>query len=92
MPFAFTDLYNAAEVALWFVLGIGFLIGAIYRKGHPRVMAILSGLIFLAFSASDLIEIQTGAWWRPWWLLAWKGGCVAGLIVLYVIHVRKRIR
>jgi hypothetical protein len=37
----------------------------------------------IAFGVSDVIEIQTGAWWRPWWLLVWKGLCIAVLVSLF---------
>jgi hypothetical protein len=43
---------------------------------------------FVLFGASDLIEVRTGAWWRPWWLLAWKAACVFALIVLLVGYYR----
>jgi hypothetical protein len=32
------------------------------------------------FGISDLIEIFTGAWWRPWPLLMLKGCCLAGFL------------
>ena len=34
------------------------------------------------FGLSDIVEIQTGAWWQPWWLLVWKGACISGLVLL----------
>lgn len=30
----------------------------------------------MAFGVSDIIELQTGAWWRPWWLLLLKAACL----------------
>ncbi|MCA8992114.1 MAG: hypothetical protein KDA88_09055 [Planctomycetaceae bacterium] len=38
-----------------------------------RILAIA----FLLFSVSDVIEIQTGAWWKPIWLMLLKGSCIA---------------
>ena len=40
---------------------------------------------FFAFGISDFVEIHTGAWYRPWWLLAWKATCVAGFPVVFDI-------
>gem|GEM_PF-3089523 len=41
--------------------------------------------VFLAlFGVSDFVEVHTGAWWRPWWLLAWKGDCIFALAGIYV--------
>ncbi|MBE7458640.1 MAG: hypothetical protein KJ057_17160 [Phycisphaerae bacterium] len=41
-------------------------------------------MTFLAFGASDVVEADTGAWWRPWWLLAWKAACLAVLLTLLI--------
>jgi hypothetical protein len=40
------------------------------------------------FGLSDLVESQTGAWWTPWWLFAWKALCVLGLLACGVALVR----
>jgi hypothetical protein len=43
-------------------------------------------LLFAFFGLSDLVEVTTGAWWRPWWLLAWKAACLLGLIAIGLHH------
>jgi hypothetical protein len=49
-------------------------------------------LAFVLFGISDLIEIRTGAWWRPTWLLVWKGICLIAIAwMLFDIWRRKRI-
>lgn len=56
-------------------------------------MRSLCGLLasaFLAFGLSDIIESQTGAWWRPWWLLVLKGGCICAF--LYGAWAYRRIK
>ena len=40
----------------------------------------VAAVLLIAFGISDLIEIQTGAWWRPPELLIFKGLCLVGLI------------
>ena len=66
---------NVAEAGLWLALAGVVLV---------RWRQITAAAVLLAFGASDLVETQTGAWWRPWWLLAWKVTCVAVLVVLLV--------
>jgi len=73
------DAYNAFEVALWTVLGV--VVAIRHRRSKSRlrrVAALATGLLFL-FAVSDVIEMQTGAWWRPWPLLVLKGACLVGL-------------
>jgi len=43
-----------------------------------RWIARLAGWLIL-FGVSDIIEVSTGAFWRPWWLLALKGTCLIGM-------------
>lgn len=46
-------------------------------------LCIYSIITFVVFGISDLIEAKTGAWWRPWPLLALKACCVVALILIY---------
>ncbi len=80
VPPMLVDAYNAFEVGLWTVLGLAIAI-RYRRSGAPlrRTSAIASGLLFL-FAISDVIEMQTGAWWRPWPLMVLKGFCLIGLV------------
>ncbi len=78
---------NLIEAILWMVISFCFLVSLV-RPGSRRAKSIAAGN-FLAFGASDLIEMQTGAWWRPWWLLVWKGACVAVMLTQFVCYVRR---
>lgn len=49
-------------------------------RGRYRNVARFAAGLFLLFAISDLLETQTGAWWNPWWLAVWKGGCLIGLL------------
>jgi len=47
-----------------------------------------AAFVFLAFGLSDLVETQTGAWWKPWWLFVWKALCVHAMLALFFLHRR----
>ena len=71
--------FNLVESLVWFSFGTALLVAALFRPPGFRY-GIVAGLAFLAFGASDLVEMQTGAWFRPWWLLLWKATCVTVLV------------
>ncbi len=78
----FVQSFNAIEAAWWIGLGV-FLASRPLRsdsKRHRRALA----SVLIVFGLTDVIEIQTGAWWRPWWLAALKFGCgfAIGILVL----------
>lgn len=74
--------FNLVEAAIWALFGV-ILLGAAARRRPGWRHAVVAGAAFLAFGASDLVEVRTGTWWRPWWLLAWKAGCVVVLAGTY---------
>jgi hypothetical protein len=74
------DAYNGFEAVLWTVLAV--VVAIRYRNsvaGLRRISAITSVLLVL-FSVSDVVEMSTGAWWRPPELLVLKGFCLVGLV------------
>ena len=81
---------NYVEAGLWFLTGIGFLVHAGWPRTTKRTMLIIAVVTVLAFGISDVVETQTGAWWRPWWLLAWKAACVFAFLVLLFRYARRR--
>lgn len=85
---------NLIEAGLWALIGLGLITSAIWRKQssvHKR-QSVIAGLTLLAFGLSDVVETQTGAWWRPWWLFAWKAGCVLTLMILLGLYLRDKRR
>ena len=84
-----SEVGNLIEAFLWLAVGAVFLF-ALIRPDHRRAK-ILAAVNFAAFGISDLVEMHTGAWWRPWWLLAWKAACVA-VMVLQLLHYSRRKR
>ena len=85
-----SEVGNLVEAFLWLAVGAVFLF-ALIRPGHRRAK-ILAAVNFAVFGISDLVEMRTGAWWRPWWLLAWKATCVAVMILQFVHYSRRKQR
>ena|SRR5687767_15542689 len=81
---------NWVEAALWIVMGIGFLAGALARSPLDRRRRCSLGLVLIAFGLSDIIEAETGAWYRPLGLLIWKGICVICLLTSAMLHLKGR--
>jgi len=80
--------FNLCEGLLW--IGVAMALAVAFHRTHQyRDYALAGGLIFLAFGISDFVELGTGAWYRPWWLLLWKAACVLSFIVVYA-RFRKR--
>ncbi len=71
-PLSFHAAFNCFEAGLWWVIAIGLVVGG--RVPQPWRWRL--PLAFAVFGVSDLIEVQTGAWWEPWWLLVMKAACV----------------
>ncbi len=82
-------LANYVEAGLWLVIALLLAAAAVRHRGVVRQRAAQAATVFAVFAGSDVVEAQTGAWWRPWWLLAWKAACVLVLIVLLVDYLRR---
>jgi hypothetical protein len=82
---------NYIEAGLWSAIAVGFLIQAIRLRRRDRRLCVIGFVAFLAFGGSDWVEAHTGAWWHPWWLLVWKGACIAVFLGLLVAYVRARV-
>lgn len=78
----FVTAFNAVEVVLWGTLSLAtFCLGHRIRGLTPATRVWL-GATFLAFSLSDVLEVKTGAWWRPPGLLVLKGTCLLCFAVI----------
>lgn len=78
---------NLVEGILWLVVASGFLVSLVRRD--QRLAKLIAACNFAAFGLSDFVEMGTGAWWRPWWLLVWKGLCVTLMLLQFVAYVRR---
>jgi hypothetical protein len=81
---------NYFEALIWFLFAIGFAVNAGKTSGKTRINRLITTLIFLLFGGSDIVEVQTGAWWSPWWLFVWKASCVLSMAILFWVYLRDR--
>jgi hypothetical protein len=77
----FEVLGNYLEALYWAALGV--LLAIFGRKPPFKPLALVGSALLIVFGASDAVEAQTGAWWRPWWLLLWKVLCLIALVWCY---------
>lgn len=83
----FVYLFNGFETVLWSLMS--FWVGTQAVKTPKRRGRLLLGAVtFAAFAGSEMVEMQTGAWWRPVWLMLWKGLCIVILTAVGVDHFR----
>jgi hypothetical protein len=80
------ELFNLVEGLWWIGLGVWLMSFAAISKCYKTALA----SILILFGISDFVEMATGAWWQPWWLLAWKGLCVAVGIILIILIFNER--
>jgi len=81
---------NYIEAFFWFCFAIGFAVNAGKTSGKTRINRLITTIIFLLFGGSDIVEVQTGAWWSPWWLFVWKASCVLSMAILFWVYLRDR--
>jgi hypothetical protein len=81
---------NYLEALIWFLFAIGFAVNAGKTSGTTIINRLITTLIFLLFGGSDIVEVQTGAWWSPWWLFVWKASCVVSMVILFWVYLRDR--
>ena len=77
--------WNRCEAALWFAFALLCALKAAWPRATRRSALAMLAAAFVVFGVSDLIEAETGAWWRPWWLAVMKGACLA----VFVAGIRK---
>ena len=84
--------FNALEAGLWVILAFALLAAARSLRGKERSVAYVAAVFLCFFGLSDVIEIYTGAWWRPPWLLAIKAVCVLVLLSCLACYLKCRNR
>ena len=77
---------NLIEGILWIAIGLCFTVALLRPK--RRRAKLIAAANFIVFGCSDFVEYQTGAWWRPWWLMLWKGTCVCIMAMQIIAHIR----
>lgn len=84
------EIANYIEAGLWISIGLVFAGFGTRRHGRRQRMCLIAAAAFLLFGVSDVIEVRTGAWWRPWPLLALKAACICVMLVLLRAYMRER--
>ena len=79
---------NYIEAGIWFIFAGAFAISAMKNRDLVRLHRIVATFTFLLFGLSDIVEVQTGAWWHPWWLFVWKSLCVLSMFCLLIFHLK----
>ena len=91
----FTDpevIGNYIEGLFWIVVGLVLIVAGQRANRQYRILSIVASGVFVVFGVSDFVEAQTGAWWRPLWLLGWKASCLVILAWCYWKYRRIRAR
>ena len=84
--------FNFAEGCFWLIMAIVVpLRFSTELNGRQKLAAVFS---FVGFGISDFVEITTGVWWRPWWLLALKAICLLtiALVMWRLLDSHRRTR
>lgn len=92
MEDSYVTYFNFVEAALWIVISIVLFVKRLKSEPAEAHLQLIAAIAFLFFGFSDLVETQTGAWWRPWWLFVWKASCVIVLVGTFVLHLRNKKR
>jgi hypothetical protein len=72
---------------VWLVVGIVFFANGFRRSNHYKKLTFLLAAAYIAFGVSDGIEVSTGAWWQPWWLLLWKILCIVVFVISLTYYI-----
>lgn len=88
------QIFNAGEMFFWLIVGIIFFAYGFRRSNRYRNLSYFLSVVFAFFGLSDNFEIHSGAWWRPWWLLAWKALCIGifAVSLIYYIWNERRLK
>ena len=84
------EIANYIEAGLWISIGSIFAGFAVRRSNRRRTLSVIASPTFLVFGLSDIMEVRTGAWWKPWPLLALKAACICVMLVLLRAYTRER--
>ncbi len=63
------QIFNSIEMFFWLIVGAIFFASGFYSCNRYKKLSFLLSFVFVAFGLSDGVEVHTGAWWQPWFLL-----------------------
>lgn len=88
----YVEVFNAVEAVWWIALAILIAsndLDIAALRGWPQCVLVIA---LLTFGISDIIEIKTGAWWRPTSLMVLKLACIAAFIIAVVAVAIRQVR
>jgi hypothetical protein len=85
-------IFNFIEACFWAGVAVGVLIFSERLPDKRRRIAYVATAAFFLFGISDVVEIHTGAWWRPPWLLLLKGCCIIVLLACLASYLKVKNR
>ena len=90
----FEKTFNLIEMFIWLIVGIAFFASRFRQSNHYKKLTFLLAVTYIAFGLSDGVEVNTGAWWQPWWLLLWKIQCVIifAISLTYYLRTERRLK
>ena len=78
-------IFNSLEAVFWMTVGV-----LVFRKsrqsGPYQRLGFVAAIWFFLFGLSDVWEVFSGAWWRPWPLLILKASCIAALVTCGFVY------
>ena len=78
-------IFNSFEAVFW--ISVGSVVWTKSQQtGRHRQLGRIATLWFILFGISDIFEVFSGAWWRPWPLLVLKAACVIALVTCGIVY------
>ena len=84
------ELFNLLEGFTWLALALFVLTASQLISKKYKCAALFTVVILALFSVSDFLEVTTGAYWQPWWLLGLNSLCILGIVgaLAWFAHIR----
>lgn len=82
--------FNVIEAGIWLALATWFLFLAVRRKTSLKKFFLVFSFTLVVFGISDIIETQTGAWYKPFGLFLLKAVCVMLIAGCVFVFFRNR--
>jgi hypothetical protein len=88
----FHEWFNLGEGILWIAIGTALSISAVFYRADWLRLRIVAALSFVLFGVSDFIEMRSGSWWNPLWLLAIKLICVISFATCWWVYKMRKMK
>jgi len=82
--------FNVIEAGIWITMAGWLLFLALRRRSSLKKTFLVFSVTLFFFGISDLIETQTGAWYKPFSLFMLKAVCVLFIASCLFVLFRNR--